>query len=72
MELQKYIDELDRIQMEGAFVFIKWDGEREKNRKTVLIEKPDSNFLFRRDTDDLVTTLKEGIAEYDAAFSKSI
>lgn len=52
-------------------VFIKWDGERDSNRKTVLIEKPGTEYLFRKDTDDIEAVLAEGIADYDAYFHTS-
>ena len=68
MDINKYILELDRLQEDGALIFIKWDGERNSNRKTVLIEKPGIDYLFRRDTDNLTETIKDGIADYDAIF----
>ncbi len=72
MELELYLRELDRLQEEGAFVFIKWDGERTENSKTVLIERPGTDYRFRRDTDDLLGAIKAGVADYDETFNKGI
>lgn len=70
MELEDYLAKLDKLQEDGAFAFIKWDGERRSNRKTVLIEKPGTDYLFRRDTDNLLETLREGVEDYNAYFSQ--
>jgi len=72
MELEELLSKLDQIQEDGAFAFVKWDGERSINKKTVLIEKPGTDFLFRRDTDDLVNTIKDGVSEYNVYFSTNI
>ncbi|KZN39308.1 hypothetical protein N480_00335 [Pseudoalteromonas luteoviolacea S2607] len=72
MELENLLSKLEQIQDDGAFVFIKWDGERSQKKKTVLIEKPGADFFFRRDTDDLFSTIRDGINEYNAFFCTSI
>lgn len=72
MNLEESLHEIDRLQDDGALVFIKWDGERERNKKTVLIEKPGTDYLLRRDTDDLISTIRDGVSDYDSVFKANI
>ena len=68
MSLDKYIAELEKMEAHGAVVFLKWDGERTENRRTVVVTRHNSDYVFRRDTDDLAATLRDAIEEYWSVF----
>ena len=68
MDLNRYLPELERLETDGAIILLKWDGERKHQKKTVVISKPGTEYLFRRDTDDLEESIKEGVADYDKQF----
>lgn len=53
-----------KLEDEGLVVVLKWDGEREKNKKTVVVSKPGSNFSFRMDSDDLRHILDMAVEAY--------
>jgi hypothetical protein len=62
--LDELIPQVETVQAEGAIVLLKWDGERTKNVYTVSISRPSTHFAFRRDTDDMVSTLRESLRAY--------
>lgn len=72
MDLNKFLPELSRLETDGATVLLKWDGERESLKRTLVIEKPGTDYLFRRETDDLEKAIMEGISDYDEHFPNRI
>jgi len=64
MSLDAILPDIEQVRADGGFVFLKWDGERTSHRITVIVENPGTEFIFRKDTDDLVATVVEGIAMY--------
>ena len=75
MSIDRWLSEIEAIEADGAIVLIrvmlKWDGERQKNRRTVVITRSDTDYVYRRDTDDLAQTLQEAIADYRGAHPDS-
>ena len=72
MSLDSLLPELSRLEDDGACVLLKWDGERETLKRTLLIQKPGTDYMFRRDTDDLEKAIEDGIADYDDYFQSRI
>ena len=68
MTIDNLSDELERMESEGAVIVVKWDGERSKNRRTVVVIRADTNYTFRRDTDDIAAALRDAIEEYRGRF----
>jgi hypothetical protein len=62
--IDELIPMIEELQLKGAVVVLKWDGERSQNNCTVLISHKQSDYLFRRDTDDLAGTLRAALVEY--------
>ena len=54
-----------KLENEGLVVVLKWDGERDKNTKTIVVSKPGNEFSFRMDSDDLTFLLKMAVSEYE-------
>jgi hypothetical protein len=69
MSLDTVLPDIERVVEDGGLVLLKWDGERSSRRVTVIVEKPGTDFIFRKDTDDLESTVVEGIAIYWQVFS---
>jgi len=65
--IDEYVDEIQRMRDDGAFVIIKWDGERSKLRQTVAVSRPDTDYVWRKDCDDLASALREAIMNYKIA-----
>ena len=56
----------------GYVILLKWDGERSSKNKTIVISNPQSDFIYRIDTDSFTTSLLtalEQIQEQDASSS---
>jgi hypothetical protein len=64
--LDELIPMIEQIQLEGALVLLKWDGERSQNRCTVVVTRSTSGYTFRRDSDDVVALLREALNDYRA------
>ena len=66
MALDRYIETLQGIKDEGNIVFIKLDGERKKNKITVVIDfpLPTDKETIRLDGDDLDLLLEKSINIY--------
>jgi len=64
-DLLQYADQI--IKKRGDLIFIKIDGEREKNHVTVSISYPSdlSRQAIRYDDDDVRTALYEAIIDYN-------
>ncbi len=65
--LDELIPQIEQLQAEGAIVLLKWDGERPAHRTTVVITRQETNFVWRKDSDNLALTLQEALLEYRAA-----
>ena len=56
--------DIERARQEGAIILLKWDGERSDHVCTVVITHKAMDFQFRKDTDDMFTTLREILREF--------
>ena len=65
--LDELIPKIEEIQAQGAIVLLKWDGERTSNRCSVVILRPDTDFVWRRDCDAIDVALAQGLDEYKAS-----
>ena len=64
--LDELVPLVEHLQSEGAIVLLKWDGERSENRCTVVVTRPTSGYMFRRDSDDISASLREALSDYRA------
>ncbi len=64
---QDLFAEIEKVRSDGALVLLKWDNERAANRCTVVITRADSDYVWRKDTDDIDNTIIEAMSEYWAA-----
>jgi hypothetical protein len=64
--LDQLVPLIEEAAAQGAIVLLKWDGERTSKRGTVVITRRDTDYVWRKDTDDIDGTLAEGLAEYRA------
>ncbi len=71
MSLDSLTLEIEEVESDGAVVLVKWDGERESLRRTVVITRQNTDYIFRQDTEDIVGTLRDAIADYWGAHPKS-
>lgn len=60
------VPQILEVQAQGAVVLLKWDGERSHNRCTVVITRQDTDYVWRKDCNDIAATLAEALAEYRA------
>jgi hypothetical protein len=65
--IDEYIEEIQRMRDDGAVVIIKWDGERTTLQQTVAVNRPDTDYVWRKDCDDLASTLREAVLDYKRA-----
>ena len=65
--LDEWVDEFEKLRLAGAIVLLKWDGERVRHPYTVVVTRRDTDFAFRRDTDDLQRAIAEAVSAYGAA-----
>lgn len=63
VRIQSLLDDVQRLEDEGFLVFLKWDGERNSGKKTLVIQKPGTEVLVRRDSDDMWRSLESALAE---------
>jgi hypothetical protein len=66
MSIDALLPRIEAARERGVLVILKWDGERRTNRCTVVLIHEQGDWLFRRDTDEPVSALKEGLAEFFA------
>jgi len=62
--LDKLLPLIDEIRNDGAFVLLKWDGERSSRVCSVVITRQDTDFVWRKDSDQISVALEEAIADY--------
>ena len=72
MNLNEFLPDLERLENDGAVILLKWDGKRELKKKSVVILKPETDYQFRIDTDDLTDGIRKGLDDYDEAHRKSV
>lgn len=65
--LDQWIDEFEALRRAKAVVLLKWDGERAAQPYTFVLTRQETDFVFRRDADDLSAAIAEGIASFRAA-----
>lgn len=68
MGLDNLVADIEALEEDGAIVLLKWDGERDFKKRTVVVQKPGSDYSFRRDSDDLVEALQAAIDDYRSTF----
>ena len=68
--IDEYLEDIQRMRDDGAFVIIKWDGERTRLRQTVAVNRPDTDYVWRKDCDDLASTVREAIVDYKSAHDR--
>lgn len=64
--IDELLPRIERAQAAGAVVLLKWDGEREHRRCTIVISRKDTDYVWRSDTGDLAQALAVALAEYEA------
>ena len=62
--IDEFVPEIVHIQSEGAVVLIRWDGERSSNRCSVVINRKDTDYTFRLDSDSFSAALIAGLEDY--------
>jgi len=60
------VPQIEELQAQGAVVLLKWDGERTRHRCIVVVTRQDTDYVWRRDSDDIAAALAEALAEYKA------
>ena len=65
--LDEWLDDFEALRRARAIVLVKWDGQRSARPYTFVITRHDTDFVFRRDTDDLPSAIAEGVACFRAA-----
>ncbi len=43
---------------------LKWDGERTRTRCTVVVTRQKTDYVWRKDSDDIASALAEALADY--------
>ena len=62
--IEKWFNDLDEARRNGALVVLKFDGERKTGVYTFLISQPETDFVFRFDTDNLEKTIPKALFAY--------
>jgi len=65
--LDKLVPQIERAAAAGAVVVLKWDGKRAERPCTVVLTHESTGFTWRQDSDDMVTSLRLVLDEYNAA-----
>ncbi len=61
------VQDIERARDAGAVIVLKWDGERASEFGTVIVSHQASSFTFRRETNDVLTSLREALAKFWAS-----
>jgi hypothetical protein len=64
--IDQFISQIEQLQADGAVVLLKWDGERQANRITVIVTRRATDYIWRKDSDDLSLALREALHDYRA------
>lgn len=59
-----YTANVEAMRDEGAVIFIKWDGLRTHLRQTVVVTRDDTDYVWRKDCDDIGNGLSDAIENY--------
>ena len=70
MNKLELLQQIDDLESQGYVIFLKWDGERKKGKKTIIISKPETDLFIRRDSDDLWSSLADAIEELELIHHK--
>ena len=70
--IDEWVEQIEQLRQAGAVVLLKWDGLRTADPYTVVVTRADTDFVFRRDTADLVSAIRDGIAAYRAAHQDTL
>jgi hypothetical protein len=62
--IDSLIPQIEELQAQGAMVLLKWDGERTQARCTVVVSRDETDYVWRKDCDDIASTLAEALGEY--------
>jgi hypothetical protein len=62
--IDSFIHQIEDVQEQGAVVLLKWDGERLSLRCTVVITRKDTDYVWRKDCDDITAGLAEALHDY--------
>lgn len=62
--IDSLIPQIEALQLQGAIVLLKWDGERAINRCTVVVTRQDTDYVWRKDCDEIGPVLAEALLEY--------
>ena len=63
MNQSELLKEVQKLEDEGYVIFLKWDGERSRRKKTLAISKPGTDLFVRRDSDDMWASLESALRE---------
>lgn len=66
--IDEWLPDIQKIEACGGVFVIKFDGERSNRHKTVVVSKPGTDFVFRKDADDLDKLLLEAVESFFEAF----
>jgi hypothetical protein len=64
--IDSLIPQIEGLQAQGAVVLLKWDGMRTRARCTVVVTRQDTDYVWRKDCDDIASTLVVALADYRA------
>jgi hypothetical protein len=64
--IDSLIPQIEGLQAQGAVVLLKWDGARARARCTVVVTRQETDYVWRKDCDDIGSTLVEALAAYKA------
>jgi hypothetical protein len=69
--IDSLIPSIEQLRAEGAVVVLKWDGERNSKRCTVVITRRDTDYSFRQDSDGISGALQTALADYRSHHAKT-
>jgi hypothetical protein len=64
--IDEFIPQIECLQSEGAVVLLKWDGERSHMKSTIVVTRRDTDYIWRKDCDDVSAALAEALSDYRA------
>lgn len=64
--MDRMLSQIEQVRSEGAVVLLKWDGCRESEVCTVMISRPDTDYVWRKDGENMDELLFLGIQAYRA------
>lgn len=62
--IDDFVPHIEAIQSEGAIVILKWDGGRRNKRCTVVVTRPDTDYVFHEDSNNIVNSLESALSDY--------